>query len=112
MPKKNTNPLHKSDPWLLRLYRKYNRLYFDGKLPQKVAIWWEPLSSSYGDCIIENGVVRIRVNPALAGWTCVAKMTVIHEMAHIAKWPNQTHDDEFDQEMQRLLTFKDIRKLL
>lgn len=100
----------KSDPSLKRLYNKYNRLYFEGSLPNAV-VWWEPVASAYATCAFENGVCKIRINPALYGWSATAKMTLLHEMVHAKLHPDTSHGDIFNAEMLRLAyagAFNDI----
>lgn len=91
----------KSDPSLKRLYNKYNRLYFEGSLPNAV-VWWEPVASAYANCTFEDDVWKIRINPALYGWTAAAKMALLHEMAHVKLHPDASHSDTFNAEMLRL----------
>lgn len=100
MPLKSAIP-SKSDPQLKRWYAKYNRLYFDGQLPD-AAVWWEPLASTYADCNLVEGEWRIRINPSLSGWTAIWKLTLLHEMAHVNLWPNKRHGKKFHEEMMRL----------
>jgi hypothetical protein len=94
----------KSDRQLKRFYNTYNRLYFDGKLPE-CHIWWEPLGgSTFGDCLYleEEKVWRIRMNPFMAGWKSVYRFTLLHEMVHVKLSPYLKHGKKFNDEMLRL----------
>ena len=88
-----------SDNQLRRWYLKYNRLYFDNALPKNTRIWWEVPTGAYADCVEENGVWRVRINPSLAGWPQLAKFTLLHELAHIKLSPYLGHGEQFNAEM-------------
>lgn len=102
----------KSDRQLKRFYNEFNRKYFDGSLPD-CHVWWEPLGgATFGDCLYleEEKIWRIRINPFCGGWRSISKFTLLHEMIHIKAGPH--HGAKFDREVQRLLAFKEIRKLI
>jgi hypothetical protein len=88
-----------SDNQLRRWYLKYNRLYFEDHLPSDTCIWWEVTSGAYADCILENGVWRIRINPSLAGWPQLAKFSLLHELVHLKLHPYLGHGKRFNAEM-------------
>ena len=91
----------KSDRGLKRIYRSYNRRFFDGQLPDAF-IWWEVPAGAYADCQLIDGVWRVRINPSLAGWPSIARWSLLHEQAHIKLHPNRNHGRKFQQEMLRL----------
>ena len=115
-----------SDRMLKRWYDRYNREFFGGELPDDVAVFWEACAAHGETFEIESSVegepatIGIRINPACRtiwkgsrqGW---AKLTLLHEMAHVKLWPVrglQHHGQRFDQEIQRLCTFRSYRRLL
>jgi hypothetical protein len=91
----------KSDRQLVRWYQKYNRLYFDSRLPDAF-VWYEVPAGAYADCDIVDGVWRIRINPSLAGWQQLAKFTLLHEQVHIKLHPYRNHGKKFNSEMLKL----------
>jgi predicted metal-dependent hydrolase len=111
MPLKSATP-SKSDRQLKRWYAQFNRRYFNDELPTDASVWWEPTSGAYADCNLVDGGFRIRINPALAGWVEMAKLTLLHECIHIKLWPSKIHGIRFDREVQRLMGFKEIRALV
>lgn len=91
-----------SDNQLKRWYLRYNRLYFAAQLPTDAQIWWEVPRGAYADCDLVQGVWRIRINPSLAGWPQLAKLTLLHELVHLKLHPYQRHGRKFNSEMLRL----------
>jgi hypothetical protein len=100
MPLKSATP-SKSDRQLKLWYGKFNRLYFEGKLPD-ASVWWEPTHSAYADCNFIDGKFVIRMNPAICAWTSMAKWTLLHEMVHVKLHPYDKHGKKFHNEMMRL----------
>ena len=103
----------KSDRQLKKYFNNFNRLYFDGQLPDTTCVWWEPLGgTTFGDCFYleDEKVWRIRINPFVGGWRTIYRMTLLHEMIHIKC--GSAHGVKFDKERQRLLGFKKIRDLV
>ena len=84
----------KSDRQLVRWYQKFNRLYFGGG--------FEVPAGAYADCNLVEGVWRVRINPALAGWPQLAQWTLLHEQVHIKLHPYKHHEKRFNAEMLRL----------
>jgi len=84
------------------MYAKYNRMYFANKLPDDVAVWWEPPDGAYADCNKVDNKFRIRISPAISGWTEVWKLALLHEMSHVCLWPLKKHTKKFQSEMLRL----------
>ena len=93
--------MNKSERYLAYWYGKYNRLYFDSQLPD-AKIWWEPISGTYADCQLVDGIWRVRLNPSLSGWPQMMKLTLLHELVHIKLHPYQKHGKRFNDEMRRL----------
>lgn len=94
--------LEAPDIQLVRWYQKYNRLYFGGKL-HAVSIWYEvPSSGGFADCQLKEDGWQVRINPALAGWPQLAKLTLLHELVHIRLHPYKKHGKKFNAEMLRL----------
>lgn len=99
-----------SEIQLKRLYNRFNTEYFNGELPD-VIIFYSPVSA-YADCDYVDGVFTIRVNPVVASWTGVLKLTLLHEMIHVKIHPVKSHGVKFDREVQRLMQFKSVRSLI
>jgi hypothetical protein len=95
---------------LKRLYRSFNALYFGGELPD-AEIRYEPVPA-FADCCKTDDVFVIRINPAIGGWVDFLKLTLLHEMIHVRLWPRTNHGVRFDREVERLMQFKEIRKLI
>lgn len=100
----------KSERQLKLMYNRFNVRYFDGELPD-VKIHYEPVSA-YADCDEVEGEIVIRVNPSIGGWFDFLALTLLHEMVHVKLWPSRRHTARFDQEIARLMTFKEIRALV
>jgi predicted SprT family Zn-dependent metalloprotease len=106
------NYMVKGEKHLVTIYNRFNSLYFNGSLPP-VAIYYEPISDTYGDCTRrEDGVFQIRLNPSISGWESFLKTTILHECIHIRLWPNVSHGAKFDKEVKRLMEFKSVRKMV
>lgn len=99
----------KSSRQLKYWFAKWNRLYFDNRLPAGTVVFWEPVDGGVAekDRIyptsreIVNGVSIIRIDPCLRSHQCLWGMALYHEMCHISK-PKAWHGKEFDNEMLRL----------
>jgi hypothetical protein len=112
----------KSDTYLRRWFLKFNERYFNGELPNNVALWWEPCSDAAAVTIeispAEDGnpaELGIKIDPAIHMFGRMTKLLLLHEMVHIKLWGRSTLKDHglaFDREIQRLLTFKAVRKLI
>ncbi len=76
-----------SDPALKRLYNKYNHTYWRDALPSNTQIWWEPCGPDAGVTIqLDEETLGIKIDPALMGMRRFAKLTLLHEMVHVATW--------------------------
>ena len=101
-----------SDRQLKTYYNTFNRKYFNSELPD-AKVWWEALGgATMGDCLYleDEGLWRIRINPFVGGWRAICKCTLLHEMIHIKT--GEAHGLKFDRERQRLLEYREIRKLV
>ena len=92
------------DKELGRAYRKYNKLYFDGALPQDVDVFFSPAEDSYGQVQEEAGGWTLQINPKYSPDHRMWKMVLLHEMAHLAVHPYPSHGAKFQAEMLRLAT--------
>jgi len=97
-----------SDKQLKRWYSKYNRLYFEGKLPD-VEIWWEPLSNADGITCpvyeISEGHFSIRLDPGIKGFGAYWRTTLLHEMVHVELFKSHSrhqHGKLFQDRMLKL----------
>jgi|HubBroStandDraft_5_1064220.scaffolds.fasta_scaffold206100_2 hypothetical protein len=99
---------------LTRLYKTYNRKFFDGKLPETIPIVLVDMSQGedIGVCttVQLQGVVplhSIYLDSSLKDRDPLMKFSLLHEMAHAKLHPDGTHDGgpaerAFDDEMLRL----------
>jgi hypothetical protein len=88
-------------PGLKRIYNRFNRLYFGGKLPD-ISIVWEPCGDSNGVTHMWDGKAkRLCIDPCMRGCTRYVKIIILHEMIHV-KFPRTHHGKVFKAERQRL----------
>jgi hypothetical protein len=107
---------------LKRWYCSFNRKYFNGELPEDLQIWWEPLGPNAQETVLvvdgEDGnppELAIKVDPSMAMFPKLTKLLLLHECIHVKLWPRQgvkDHGRLFDEEMQRLLSYQQVRKLI
>lgn len=98
-----------SDRQLIRWYNAYNKKYFNGELPASVTVIWEPIPACHGETCavfeVEQGVFSIRIDPALKGVIAYARIVLLHEMCHLATWPQHPrhqHGRPFQERMLQL----------
>lgn len=94
-----------SDPQLRRWYLAFNRKYFRGELPEETAVFWEPDGGHLGTTMkMPDGEFVIRIDPALRFSSRMAKIWLLHEMAHISTWnqKHRAHGRKFKEEINRL----------
>lgn len=108
-----------SDPTLRRWYMRFNDVFFGGELPLDIPVYWEPATGNLGETFeVENTDegespdLAIRLDPCLRFSSMMAKLTLIHEMAHVRIYPYLGHGKPFDAEIKRLCGFREYRKLL
>lgn len=93
---------------LRKLYVRYNKLYFDGKLPDTVPIQLVDMSQTdkAGLCTTyqEPGLIlhSIHLDSTFKNYDPLLKFFLLHEMAHVKLHPYAEHGQEFDDEMFRL----------
>jgi len=107
-----------SDRQLIRAYNRFNKLYWDGQLTDKVEIVWEPYPRCDGiTCPIwelSDGIFSIKIDPALKGEPCWWRLILLHEMVHCAIWqkyPKHKHGKPFQQEKDRIYAMGALKKL-
>jgi hypothetical protein len=90
-----------SDLQLKRWLNSFNARFWDCSLPQ-ITVHWEPEPGCYGKAYLHNdGSWCITIDPALAGWSALAKMTLVHECCHVAT--GLKHDKKFRTELLRVI---------
>lgn len=97
---------------VLACYRRYNKRFFDGKLPHDIPIKYVevPKNSFCGltTMVAVDGLVLqcIYLDKALRDRDSLIKFSLLHEMVHVKLHPTSTavdaHGKEFDDEMMRL----------
>ena len=96
---------------LPRMYRKYNRLYFSGKLPVNLEVAFETegknlrgwgvtdyICDSHG-CYHPTKILINRSLKVCRGW---ASMTLLHEMVHVELPYGASHGPRFQARMRKL----------
>jgi hypothetical protein len=101
-----------SHPQLLRLFRKFNTKYFENELPEPL-IQYKHITDMkcFGICEKIEDHFFITIDPQWASTRSFRHITVLHEMVHIAIWPDVRHGKKFQDEMTRLAldgAFKEI----
>ncbi len=87
---------------LRRWYRDYNHRFFGDSLPADALIECVRIEGCWGRAMVSDGRPVIHLSPRCRVCRSVAKMTLLHEMAHVKLWPVTTHGPQFQAEMQRL----------
>ncbi len=107
-----------SDRQLKHWYDKYNAKWFGGELPSHTALLWEPLVQADGETCnvyeVDHGQFMIKLDPSTKGFPKMWKLTLFHELCHLALWPKHPksqHGKPFQQEMQRLANAGAFRNL-
>lgn len=104
--------MFKPDKRLQKWYQKYNKLYFDNRLPASVTVGWdeeEPDAARVHGVIftqeddgIDATVAFIRLDPAKHVGSIDQRQSLLHEMCHLKLLPWQQHGKRFNNEMRRL----------
>lgn len=111
----------RSNPWLKKLYRQYNRKYFGNKLPLDIFVvfgnartWRSARISKNSAAVtfIKGGkplgiVIRYYKHKGRPYIKC----DLLHEMIHVAH-PRASHGPIFKQEVRRLAALGALDKLL
>lgn len=92
-----------------QLYRKYNRKYFDGKLPKLPILWPSKLRKTSLAGYTEYNLktrkpTHIALNPRFCGLRAIWILTLLHEMCHVKTGdlgPDE-HGPRWQREMHRL----------
>jgi len=87
----------KTDQRLRRLYNKYNRLLFDGQLPESTVLGWD--TALHGDklgqtiSIEEDGnkYYIVSISTEIKKLPIIVHQTLVHEMSHIRLYPFMKH---------------------
>ncbi|MGH9540909.1 MAG: SprT-like domain-containing protein [Terriglobales bacterium] len=91
-------------PVLQRLYAVENRRWFGGRLPRAICGWRFTGHYKDGRTTQMRGDFVISVAPRLWGHANEARMTLLHEMAHVSTWARggRVHGRAWRLEMRRL----------
>jgi len=107
-----------SDRQLRNWFIKYNKRYWASSLPENTVLYWEPVPQCDGVTCpvfeVSDGCFEIKIDPALKGQPCFWKLTLLHEMIHVAVWrkhPKHQHGPTFQREKDRLYALGALRKL-
>ena len=107
-----------SDRQLKNWFQKYNRLYFNGELPDNTIIHWEPCSADNANTCpvyeVADNCFKILVDPAISGQPKFWKMILLHEMCHIAIWRKHLkheHGKAFQAEKNRVYELGALKNL-
>lgn len=110
-----------SNPYLLRIFRRYNRKYFGGRLPEPFVCWgtlpdcdarFYPIGKAkryrtiggkkWHDCDKKKPIVLVDIGLRNRNETARIRMAIIHEMAHMTLPLTARHGPRFEREMLRL----------
>lgn len=95
---------------LQRIFTRYNKKYFSGKLGHTQVGWNEALSDTLAmavtvtsvDDTVNSITHTIQIDPELRMYAPVVKLTLLHEMCHVKLYPYLKHGKRFDAEMLHL----------
>jgi hypothetical protein len=99
---------------LERIYRTYNKKFFDGTLPADTRVWWVRIKEADEKCCVHGVTLglednetkhlsfEIFINPDTHVDKSQLRMTLLHEMAHVKLYPYLGHGKRFEEEMTRL----------
>jgi len=104
---------------LHRIYKRFNKKWFDGRLPAEIAMSFEDMKATPngGLCTTyqEPGLVihSIHLDRQFEHCDKLLEFFLIHEMVHMAVYPNEKtpHDQAFQDQMHVLAArgaFKDL----
>ena len=101
---------HLSDAQLRRWYCKFNEDLWADQLPKDTVLVWQPVR---GDCMAEtwklpDGRWQIAMSPSISGFKRVAKLTLLHEMCHVARG-RAWHGKAFQVEALRMMSAGGIK---
>ena len=107
-----------SNPQLCRWYSRYREQYFGDRLPPPhcVSLRFEHPEEDQDGCVMEDsegaGLFHVQIDPALRAFKSLAKIVLLHEMAHVSIWPIRKHGKGFKQVLERLWEAGAYRGLL
>lgn len=96
-------------PHLKRAYRRFNNLYWDNRLPDATVRFDGNLPRKLDGHTVVTATdeqitdVLIKVDPTLRDSTRLYSIVLLHEMAHVACYPDMRHSRKFKDEIQRLI---------
>jgi len=106
-------PVFSKDKALMRLYRRLNKKWFDGKLPNDVLVGWHYDGENYGCTGIlvtknSDGTttesLAIALDPTIMNHSKWLMLTLIHEMCHVATQDEKkSHGPKFYKEKRRVM---------
>lgn len=85
-------------------FRRYNKKYFSNRLPE-ISVKFKDITRA--KCIGQTHYecykpVYVAIDNELKTWSDMAKMTLLHEMCHVALPLRVNHGPRFQDEMLRL----------
>lgn len=111
----------RSHPWLKRLYREYNKKYFDNKLPNDIWVIfggardWRTAKLSKNTCAAtffeDHKPIGIAIRYYRFKTGPYVKSDLLHEMIHVAR-PRVGHGRTFKQEVRRLAALGALDNIL
>lgn len=95
---------------LAATYAAYNRRYFRSRLPKDITLrWTSRLPNGYG---LFDGDNTIYINRDHRKWKKMWRLTLLHEMAHLATASEKAeHGPQWLREMRRLARIGAFNKL-
>ncbi len=98
-----------SDRQLKHWVEKFDRAYWNGELAAHIIVYWEPPPDAVGaTCPVyetDAGQFAIKLDPSIKGHGAFWKVTLLHEMIHVALWtrhPKHQHGRLFKEERKRI----------
>lgn len=99
------------DRELQKVFREYNRRWFDNSLPDDVDCLFSPVDDCYGLVLQTEGNWLLQINPKYAMEGRLWRLTLLHEMSHLRLHPYRLHGKKFQEEMKRLAVMGAFRLL-
>jgi len=90
-------------------YLDYNKKYFNNRLPDDIKVKWGRSNIYMGLCFDDH----IMINRELMKWHSIWRMTLLHEMCHLASEDEcSQHGRRWKKQMWRLMRLGAFNKLL
>jgi hypothetical protein len=96
---------------LQRVYRDYNRRWFQNALPDDVDCMFAPTVGCLGLVELDNGGWLLTIDPKYAIEGRTWRLTLLHEQAHLLIAPYKLHGKQFQMVMQGLAMCGAFRQL-